>query len=154
VSDEFSVDWKVKVVLHLAELCTFRSNGFVGKHCLIELVLIINEASTVLMFNLFRNILSMYLFINENTRSTAAFEPGNEKENLTTIKYTIKFYIELIKMFSEWYYMPFFTLFFKIVLKHFKSFKKTLSSIRIELLQSLLLNCRLQSSNIFRLSYY
>lgn len=34
-------------------------------------------------------------------RSTAAFEPGNEKENSTTIKYTVKFYIEFFKKFKK-----------------------------------------------------
>jgi len=51
---------------------------------LLKLVLIINEASTVIISNLFRDF-DHVLFINENTRSTAAFEPGNEKKKLTTI---------------------------------------------------------------------
>ena len=49
-----------------------------------KLVLIINEASTVVISNLFRDFVHV-LFINENTRSTAAFEPGNEKKNSTII---------------------------------------------------------------------
>lgn len=49
-----------------------------------KLVLIINEASTELIRNLFRDFVYVQ-FINKNTRSTAVFEPGNEKENSTTI---------------------------------------------------------------------
>lgn len=49
-----------------------------------KLVLITVEASTVLVFNLFRDFVHV-LFVNENTRSSAAFEPGNEKENSTAI---------------------------------------------------------------------